>query len=149
MTDNSMFDITAPGIDAEALLSSIRAAIEEKKRKGCYSDQRLSRPESIDLRQFQDHEAFLDFYLQSLRDAVFVDINDFEIAERRRGMGSVLVPLKRLLWKCLKFYTYRLWSQQNEINGLLLSAVEALDERYRNRIKTLEERIKAAENHSQ
>jgi len=146
MSDNrSLFDIGTTEVDTEALLSSIRTAIEQKKAKGAYSDPRLAKPERIDLRQFQNHEAFLECYLQSLREAVFVDINDFEITERRRVAGSLLVSLKRILWKCLKFYTYRLWSQQNEINGLLLSAIEATDERYRARIKELEDRLAMAE----
>ena len=40
-----------------------------------------------------------------------------------------------------RFYTYRLWSQQNTINGLLVTGVESLDESYREHIKRLEARV--------
>ena len=42
-----------------------------------------------------------------------------EIYERRARFTKPLVVLKRAIWKLLKFYTYRLWSQQNQVNGLL------------------------------
>jgi hypothetical protein len=41
----------------------------------------------------------------------------------------------------LKFYTYRLWSQQNTVNGLVVTGVEALDEKYQDKLKRLEARI--------
>ncbi|MDD4873211.1 MAG: hypothetical protein PHR77_21870, partial [Kiritimatiellae bacterium] len=72
---------------------------------------------------------------------VEVDINDFEIHERRALFSSLLISLKKLIWKMLKFYTYRLWSQQNQTNTLLLSAVESLEDRYCDKINKLEERI--------
>ena len=65
------------------------------------------------LQNLRDEEEFMEFYLGCLRDAVFVDINDFEIVERRQRFSRALVALKRSIWNLLKFYTYRLWSQQN------------------------------------
>jgi hypothetical protein len=71
-----------------------------------------------------------------------VDINDFEIRERRAtALAPALVRFKQALWKSLKFYTYRLWSQQNMVNGLLVTGVEALDEKYQERIRKLEARV--------
>ena len=74
-----------------------------------------------------------------------VDITDFAIHERRKCFGGLLVRVKRLIWSMLKFYTYRLWSQQNQVNAVLLSAVEGLEHRYRGRIDALEKRLKALE----
>jgi hypothetical protein len=48
---------------------------------------------------------------------------------------------KKTLWKALKFYTYRLWSQQNQVNGLLLAAIEESDKKHRDKIRTLEDRL--------
>ena len=56
-------------------------------------------------------------------------------------MSVPLVAVKRGIWKILKFYTYRLWSQQNQVNGLLLSASEEIERKYRDRIKALEDRL--------
>jgi len=43
----------------------------------------------------RDADEFLNFYLKCLRDAVFVDISDFPIRERRRFFGPALVALKK------------------------------------------------------
>ena len=49
--------------------------------------------------------------------------------------------LKTVLWKLLKFYTYRLWSQQNQVNGLLMTALEGMEEQTVARTAALEKRI--------
>jgi hypothetical protein len=76
---------------------------------------------------------------------VFVDIGDFEIVERRTAFSWLFVAAKRLLWKLLKFYTYRLWSQQNQANGLLLGALESMEARHREQTAAWEKRIAALE----
>ena len=143
-----MFEIGAAGIDAAAIVADIRATVADKMARGVYTDPRIARAERTNLINLRNEEHFLAFYLECLREAVFVDINDFEIHERRRTLGGLLVGLKRLIWKLLKFYTYRLWSQQNQVNGLLLTAVEGVDEKHKNRIRDLEARIAALESGS-
>ena len=136
-----LFQIGADGVDAEKIVRDITAVVERKARDGAYADVRVAKAERTNLHNLVADEEFLTFYLESLRDTVFVDISDFEILERRRFLSGPLVLLKRLIWNLLKFYTYRLWSQQNEVNGLLLSAAEAIDNRYREKIRELESRI--------
>jgi len=136
-----MFEIGAAGIDAAAIVADIRATVADKMARGVYTDPRVARAERTNLINLRDEEHSLAFYLECLREAVFVDINDFEIYERRRTLAGHLAGLKRLIWKLLKFYTYRLWSQQNQVNGLLLSAIEGVEMKYRGKIKELEDQI--------
>ncbi len=139
--DDDLFTVGAPGIDTRKLVDEIRATVEAKRKQGAYTDARVARAERTNLMNLRDEEDFLPFYLDCLRDAVFVDISDFEIYEQRRRFTRALIWLKRAIWKLLKFYTYRLWSQQNQVNGLLLSAVESTEERYRRKIEELEARV--------
>ena len=141
----ALFEIGAPGVSVEKIMEEIRATVARKMEEGAYTDAAVARAERANLANIQGDEAFFNLYIECLRDAVFVDINDFEILERRRAAGPLLVLLKRTIWKLLKFYTYRLWSQQNQINGLLLSAAEEIDTRYRERIRDLEARVKRLE----
>lgn len=136
----SIFKIGAQGVDTAAIVEEIRASVARKTEQGLYSDPRIARAEKTNLGNLSDRE-FEQYYMECLRDAVFVDINDFEIHERRRFFSGILVAVKRLIWKMLRFYTYRLWSQQNEVNAILLSANEAADNRYREKIEELETRI--------
>lgn len=133
--------IHAPGVDVAAIMEKIRARVGERMEKGEYADARVARAERTNLAAIKDNGEFLAFYLACLRDAVYVDIGDFEIHERRASFATLLKALKRTIWKLLKFYTYRLWSQQNQVNGLLLSALEGSVDRNQDQIARLEARI--------
>ncbi|MFH0880455.1 MAG: hypothetical protein V2A34_12135 [Lentisphaerota bacterium] len=141
MSEATIFSIGAPGIDASSIVADIQSRVAKKMADGVYADARIARAERSNLANLKSDDSFLGFYLKCLRDAVFVDINDFEIRERRRFLSPMLVSLKKAIWSLLKFYTYRLWSQQNQVNGLLVTAIQGLDEKYANRIKALEDRI--------
>ncbi len=137
----SSIEIGAPGFDVEQLMQDIEARVAAKAEQGVYADARIARAERTNLLNLKDDEEFLGFYLKCLREAAFVDINDFVIREKSSALAPALVALKKVIWKLLKFYTYRLWSQQNTINGLLVTGVETLDEKYREQIKRLEARV--------
>jgi hypothetical protein len=131
----------APGIDVDRLVADLQATAERKMKDGVYADARVARAERTNLVHLRGSDDFLSFYLSCLREAVFIDISDFEIRERRRFFGPLLVALKKTIWNLLKFYTYRLWSQQNQVNGLLVTALEGIEEQYSARIAALEKRI--------
>ena len=137
----SPIEIGAPGFDVEKLMQEIEARVEAKANQGVYADARIARAERTNLLNLKDDEEFLGFFLRCLREAAFVDINDFAIHEKRGALAPALVALKKVIWKLLKFYTYRLWSQQNTINGLLVTGIESLDDKYRDQIKRLEARV--------
>ena len=137
-----LIEIGAPGVDTEAIVREIRETVERKAAEGVYADARIARAERANLVNFRDDEEFLAFYLNALREAAVVDINDFEIRERRQSaLAPALVKLKKTIWSLLKFYTYRLWSQQNMVNGLLVTGLESLGEKYEEKIKRLEARV--------
>lgn len=139
-----VFQVGAEGVDVEKIMAEIEASVTAKMNAGVYRDAWVSRAERTNLVNLKDDDGFVRFYLECLRNSVFIDINDFEIQERRRA-GALLVVLKKLIWKLLKFYTYRLWSQQNQVNGMLVTAVEGVDQKYRNRLKGIERRLAALE----
>lgn len=141
MSATSVLSIGAPGLDVDRLVADLQATVDRKVRDGVYADARVARAEKTNLVHLRGSDDFLTFYLTCLRDAVFVDISDFEIRERRRVFGPLLVGLKTVLWKLLKFYTYRLWSQQNQVNGLVITALEGLEEQSAARIAALEKRL--------
>jgi hypothetical protein len=141
----TLFTIGAPGVDTERIVREVQEAVARKMEAGVYRDARIARAERANLANLRNQDQFLEFYLRCLSDAAFVDIGDFEIRERRAAFAPLLVLLKKTIWKLLKFYTYRLWSQQNQVNGLLVTAIEGLDEKYRARLQALEARIKELE----
>ena len=141
MSETPILSIGAPSLDVDRLVADLQATADRKTKDGAYGDARVARAEKTNLVHLRGSDDFITFYLSCLRDAVFVDISDFEIHERRRFFGPLLIALKRTLWKLLKFYTYRLWSQQNQVNGLVITALEGMEEQSAARIAALERRI--------
>ena len=141
MSAPPILSIGAPGLDVDRLVADLQATADRKMKDGVYNDARVARAEKTNLVNLRGSDDFLSFYLTCLRDAVFVDISDYEIHERRRFFSRLLVAFKKTVWKLLKFYTYRLWSQQNQVNGLLVTALEGMEEQNTARIAALETRI--------
>lgn len=137
--------IGADGIDVHALVERILDTVADKRAAGVYDDEVVARAERNNLLLLQDDAQFMEQYLACLRQIVPVDINDFDIVERRGALAPVLVRLKKAIWKLLKFYTYRLWSQQNQTNAVLLAAIEIMQRRHKAEISELNERVEALE----
>lgn len=136
----STIEIGANGVDVPRVVAEIQAAVDEKFKNGVYADTAIARAERFNLINLKTDD-FASFYLQCLRDSVNVDISDFPIRERRAALAPVLVRLKKTIWSLLKFYTYRLWSQQNQVNALLVAGLEGVEEKYRDRVAKLEARV--------
>jgi hypothetical protein len=141
--------IGAEGIDVEALVKEVRDEVSRKRKEGVYSDARIGRAERHNLIYMADSEELLKFYLGCLKGGVHVDINDFTIEDRRAGWkGRGLVKMKTVIWKLLKFYTFRMWHQQNQINALLVTALESSYTQSEKKIAALEKRIAELESGS-
>ena len=135
-------DAAAGGVDAKQIVAEIVAEVERKRAAGAYDDPRIARAERSNILLMKDGDEFVSRYLDCLRDLTQVDINDFEIREKRGGFaGKILAKFKRAIWKLLKFYTYRMWSQQNQANALLLSALEAVASKQKQEIDALKKEI--------
>jgi hypothetical protein len=149
MSSESIFTVNTPGFDSAAVVREIRETVERKTREGVYADARIAVAERHNLANLQDAGELLRFYLSCLRDSANVNINDFEIKDRRDGFkGRLLVKFKTVVWKLLKFYTFRLWAQQNQVNGLLVTAIESSVNNYEKRIADLERRLAQLESRS-
>lgn len=140
-----MIRIAAPGVDTEAVIRDIHESVKKKQQSGCYQSAGLGDPGRLAPLAFEDNAGFLAFYLENLREISFVDIGDFEIVEKRPRFRRLLIRTKQAMWSMLRFYTFRLWSQQNQINGLLLAAIEGIHDQKNERIAALEARVNALE----
>lgn len=144
--DHLSVTLCAPGEDVDSLVRGIREDVARKRREGVYADARIARAERHNLMYMADSRELLRFYLNCLRDGVHVDINDYSIEDRRSGWkGKALVRMKTVIWKLMKFYTFRLWSQQNQINALMVTAIESSFQQYESQIAELEKRLAALE----
>ncbi len=138
MTD---IQIGADGIDAEAIVAQIRERAEQRRANGEYNMEVVARAERYNLANIKDDAELYERFLGSLRLVTTVDINDWEITDKHGRLAPFLVKFKKTIWSLLRFYTYRLWSQQNQVNGLFDGALELISERTDERIAKMQKRI--------
>ena len=141
----AILSIGADGIDVKKLEEEIRQTVAQKRAQGQYNDDAVARAERYNLLTMKDDEDFMERYIFCLRQIIPVDTNDFEIVEKRAAFRPLLKLLKKVIWKLLKFYTFRLWSQQNQTNAILLGGIENLNRCHSRDRKALEARVEALE----
>ncbi|MFU8780254.1 MAG: hypothetical protein ACNA71_04425 [Kiritimatiellia bacterium] len=136
-----MIKVFAKNIDTEAAAQKIVDAAQNRQKHVTLPLERLISSRVQSPAGFKNNTAFIKALLVTLQDSAFVDISDFEIIERRQRWSRPLIALKKGIWGLLRFYTFRLWSQQNEVNGFLLAALQGIHEDANERITKLEARI--------
>jgi hypothetical protein len=122
------FRISAPALDAEALVGEIRERVRCKTESGAYKGYDLAGIAALDYEENLGEEDFLRYHLQVVERLSDVNYGDFEIVSKGGRFGRAEVLLKKVIWKLLRFYTYRLFSQQREFD---CQVSEALQSHYR------------------
>ncbi len=125
----NLFEIKDSQIDIRKIMETIDKRIEEKKKAGFYEKYDLSRVHNLEIEKISDDRDFLEYYLKVLRQTYDINIGDFEIHSKGGFLGKPVVCLKKIIWNLLKFYTYRLFSQQKEFNAQITNAVISLNEK--------------------
>ncbi len=125
MTD--IFEIGADGVDVAAIQREIEDRVARKKEAGVYDRYDLSRVAALELGGVKSEADFLEYSLKVVQQAWDIDIGDFPICSKGGLLGAPAVLLKKSIWKLLKFYTYRLFSQQKEFNCQVVNAVVSLN----------------------
>ena len=118
--------VFAEGVDTNRVADEIASSTQKRHRQAALPYEALFSGRMRTPETFSSNSEFLERFLAVMHDNAFVDISDFEIIERRQRWSRPLITVKKALWNLLRFYTYRLWSQQNEINGFLLAALEGM-----------------------
>ena len=124
---NDIFEIGADGVDVKGVMRDIEERVARKKRAGVYDRYDLSRIASLELKNVKSEADFLDYSLKVIQQTWDIDIGDFPIYSKGGMLGKPFVLLKKTIWKLLKFYTYRLFSQQKEFNCQITNAITSLN----------------------
>lgn len=140
MTEQSI-KIGADGIDVEDIVRQIRERADARRESGEFDQEELARAERFNLFAVKDDTDLFDRYIRCVGLMAVVNMNDFEIVEHRARFAPILKKFKKAIWSVLKFYTYRLWSQQNQINGLFTGAIDLVSQRDSEQLKKMQSRI--------
>ena len=144
--NESIFKAGAGDFDVDQIVQEIQTDVARKTENGAYTDARITRAEQTNLVHMKDNKEFLDYYMACVSRATNVDIRAFEIPDRSGGFrGKIMVKVKQTIWHMLKFYTYRMWTQQNQINGLLSTALRTVRDHGDDQTEALEKRVRQLE----
>lgn len=139
MTDT--FEIKASGIDVSKIIKEIKQRVEEKKRAGVYDKYNLDGLAAQNIEELQNEEDFLKYYLELIQHTCDIDIGDFEIPSKGGIFGKPVAKFKRVIWILLRFYTYRLFSQQKEFNFQLVNTIMSMNKKLEDKVKELEAKV--------
>lgn len=132
------FEIKTPGVDVKEIMREIEARVEEKKAQGIYEKYNLRQVAQLEMENIKDETQYLQWLLKVLDRSWDVDIGDPQIVNKGGIFGKPEVWLKKIIWHLMKFYTYRLFSQQKEFNSQVVIALGLLSKR----LEKLEERLR-------
>ena len=135
------FQITGDAINVTEIMEKLKRRVKEKREAGLYDKYNLSKASRLGIDEIQSEEEFLEYYLKLIEETSDVDISDFEIVSKGGLPGRFIVGLKTVIWKLLKFYTYRLFSQQKEFNAQVVNTIMSLNKK----IDKLSEKISKTE----
>ncbi|MCX6355786.1 MAG: hypothetical protein NTZ78_12920 [Candidatus Aureabacteria bacterium] len=121
-----IFEIGAEGVDVKNIMAEIEERVARKKEAGIYDRYDLSRIETLELSKIKSEAEYLNYLIKVIQQTWDIDIGDFPIYSKSGILGKPAVMLKKVIWKLLKFYTYRLFSQQKEFNCQVANAISSL-----------------------
>jgi len=123
---SEIFEIGAEGVDVKKIMAEIEERVARKKEAGIYDCYDLSRIETLELSKIKSEAEYLNYLMKVIQQTWDIDIGDFPIYSKGGIFGKPAVMFKKIIWKLLKFYTYRLFSQQKEFNCQVANAISSL-----------------------
>ena len=134
---DDIFEIGADGVDVKKIMREIDERVARKKESGIYDLYDLSKIAALELSNVKSEADFLSYSLKVIQQTWDIDIGDFPIYSKGGAFGKPVVLLKKLIWKLLKFYTYRLFLQQKEFNCQIANAITSLNRKLDSEIAKL------------
>jgi len=140
--NKSFFSIEGTSANIEELNNIIEKNIEQKEKEGIYNELNIKEITKVPFIDIEDEREFMRYYLNVINTSWAIDINDFEIPQKNGLSGKIELKLKKIIWKLLKFYTYRLFSQQIEFNSQIRNTLIAVQKEVSQKLDTVEKQLK-------
>lgn len=116
-------------MNIDNIMEEVKKKVADKRETGVYEKYNLDNITTKDIKELHSEKDFLNYYMELIQHTCDIDIGDFEIPSKGGIFGKPMAKLKRVIWIMLRFYTYRLFSQQKEFNFQLVNAITSLNKR--------------------
>jgi len=138
----SFFSMEGTSANVAELNQLIENSIEQKEKQGIYTELDIAAITKVPFIDIKDEREFMSYYLNVIHKSWAIDINDFEIPQKNGLLGKLELKLKQIIWKLLKFYTFRLFSQQIEFNSQIRNSLIAVQKEVSQKLSNVEEQLK-------
>ena len=135
------FKVVAKGVNVEEIMQEIRERVAKKKEAGVYDKINLDGLTVKDIGELKKEQDFLNYYVELIQHTCDIDIGDFDIPSKGGLFGKPVAKFKRFVWIILRFYTYRLFSQQKEFNFQLVNTLMSLNKKLDEIVKELSGKV--------
>ena len=140
------FDIQCDSIDVADVMKKIEDKVETKRKAGTYELFDLSNLPNLELNQIKTEEDMLNYALSVIKRSCEINIGDYKILRDGKGpLSYIEVYTKKIIWKLLRFYTFRMFNQQKEFNHQIVNVVLSMKKYYDEKQEKLEKRIQQLE----
>lgn len=130
---DDIFEIKDSGIDVEKIISSIKKTIEDKKKRGVYSQEKLAEAEKLKIGDSPDRSDFMKQCISTAEALSFIDIDNYRFGIpaplNRPVIGHLVLSFKGVVRRFLRFHTRGVFHQQIEFNRQLVELVKWLNDR--------------------
>ncbi len=144
MTEGS-FEIKDGEIDVAGIMDKIRKNIDERKKKGLYSEDEVCLVERLRMKDKPEERDYLEHCVRTVMTLANVDVEHFKFGIppilNRPILGHIVLRVKGAVRRFLRFHTRGIFSQQVEFNN---QAALLLENLYKRNIK-LEMRLERLE----
>ncbi len=115
-----IFEIKDSGIDVERVVAAVKERIEDKKKKGIYSEKKLKEAENLRVGDSPDRADFMRQCISTAQALSFIDIDNYRFGIppvlNRPLLGHLVLTVKSVIRRFLRFHTRGIFSQQIEFN---------------------------------
>lgn len=130
---DDIFEIKDPEIDVENIITKIKNTIEEKKKKGVYSEEKLAEAEKLKIGDSPDRSDFMKQCISTAEALSFIDLDNYRFGIpaplNRPVVGHLVLTFKSVVRRFLRFHTRGVFHQQIEFNRQLVELVKWLNDR--------------------
>ena len=129
-------------VDVRKIMEYVRQRVQQKKEAGVYDRYNLAGVTKLEVVEAKSEEDFLNYYLKVMQKSYELDIGDFDIPSKGGILGKPGVWLKKIIWKLLKFYTWRMFTQQREFNLQVVNTLKCLNRKLDKQHREIMEQLK-------
>ncbi len=141
------FEIRDGEIDVAGIMAKIRKNIDERKKKGLYSEEEMHQVERLKMKDRPQESDYLEHCVRTVAALANVDIEHFRFGIppflNRPVLGHIVLRAKGAIRRLLRFHTRGVFSQQIEFNNhvaLLLDSLYKKNTELEEKVNKLEQR---------